>query len=548
MPLSPDTRREALADLGHLEREDLAKKNVLVGDPRRWRPRWFDGRFLAASDLQAEQNYFLVRQADLGRAGGSGVVEGLFVERVGVRESATEVLRISAGSGVADNGELIVLNASLNVQPANVPEMQRLDAAFGLQIIPNESGRNRTGLYVLALRPVEWTANPIAAYPKSLTGRRTVEDGTIVEGVAVSLIPYPDGSDSEDWNRRRARVARDIFVAGRDSGANSGVLPLALVALRGNLIEWVDNFMVRRETGAERPAGMDFGFGARALREAHLLQYQGHLTDALNENADAPFAATTFFDALPPIGQFPAGTLNPDTLTQRFFPAGIEVELAFIPEDELPALIEESLLSPPLDLTVGVEALQGTGVVVLVPLKRAEFVAARDQLPNWDAELPELRPAFDELRVTTSPRSLLFARGLRFPGVRSPAPVEQAWQKLLRDALKNHLLWYVRRRRLPIPTNAAGAAVNASAETARARLLDTVNADKTAAEAFKRLSVSEAPEAQALVTRLAYPRVLDDPDWVKQAVPRAAGAEGEPVKPLAAVSILEELLKKFFAP
>ena len=40
-------------------------------------------------------------------------------------------------------------------------------------------------------------------------------------------------------------------------------------------------------------------------------------------------------DALPPVGQFPAGSLDADRLTQRFFPAGIEVELSFVPEDEL---------------------------------------------------------------------------------------------------------------------------------------------------------------------------------------------------------------------
>ena len=167
-----------------------------------------------------------------------------------------------------------------------------------------------------------------------------------------------------------------------------------MVALRGNIIEWVDPFMVRRETGAERPAGMDFGFGARALREAHLLQYQRHLADALDANNDQPFVATAYFDALPPVGQFPAATLDPDRLTQRFFPPGIEVELSFVPEDELPALIEESLLVPPIDLTVGLDGLTGTGVIVLVPLRARRLRQRRAALPNWDAELPRLRPAF----------------------------------------------------------------------------------------------------------------------------------------------------------
>lgn len=542
MPLPTiGTRREAIRNLALAEREKLIRQQILVGDSRRWRPRWFDGRFLAASDLQAEQNYFLIRQADLGRAGGSGVVEGLTVSEFVDPETGLEKLKIEAGSGVTDTGELVVLDEPLVVVPADVPQMQRLDAAFELQVIPNESGRNRTGLYVLALRPVEWTANPIAAYPTSLTGTRTAEDGTIVEGVAVSLIPYPDGNDSEDWNRRRARVARDIFVEGRDHGTNSGVLPLAMIALRGNIIEWVDVFMVRRETGAERPAGMDFGFGARALREAHLLQYQAHLADALNATSDEPFAAATQFDALPPIGQFPAGALNANDLTQRFFPAGIDVDLAFVPEDELPALIEESLLSPPLDLTAGVDGLQGTGVIVLVPLTRAKFIESRNTLPDWDATLPALRPVFNELRVNATPRALLLGRMFRFPTLLAPAPEEQAWRKFLREALNNQLLWYVRRRHLPIPSNVAGTPVNATSATIsdRGRLVKILRTDVTLADSFSRVRAVGTPESAALATRLAAPAVLDNPGLLRDLMARAAGTEAAPAAPDAVVEVLK---------
>src|SRR5688572_13714992 len=220
------SNRDQLIGVAIAERERLINRQVLFSDPRRWRPRWFDGRFLAAADLQGEQNYFLTRQADLARAGGSGVVDGLMVSTVRDAALGAERLRIDPGQGVTDTGELIVLLDGLTVDPADVPEMQRLDAAFGLQVIPNEPGRTRTGLYVLALRPVEWTANPIGAYPTSLTGVRTVEDGTIVEGVAVSLIPYPEQTADDTWSRRRARVAREIFVDGRDHGLTSGVLPL----------------------------------------------------------------------------------------------------------------------------------------------------------------------------------------------------------------------------------------------------------------------------------------------------------------------------------
>jgi hypothetical protein len=534
------SNRDQLAEMNASVREQLIRDQVLVGDPRRWRPRWFDGRFLAASDLQAEQNYFLVRQADLARAGGSGIIDGLMVSAT--RASATELgqLRIEAGQGVTDTGELVVLFEPLTVEPANVPEIQRLDAAFGLQMIPNEVGRTRTGLYVLALRPVEWSANPIGAYPTSLTGKRTVEDSTIVEGVAVTLIPYPEQGTEDTAGRRRARVAREVFVEGRDRGTFSGVLALALVSLRGNIVEWIDPFMVRREAGAERPAGVDFGFGNRALREAHLLQYQQHLADAFEALNGQPFPATADFDALPPVGQFPSGTIDANALTQRFFPPGVEVELSFVPEDELAAILEEALMMPPIDLTAGAEQLQGTGVIVLVPLSRSAFAASRADLPNWDADLPRLRPAVLTLKALATPRERLLSR-LFTPVIPVLAPPEEeAWRQLLRTALNLPLLWYVRRRHLPIPSNVAGTPVAADnpAVSNPARLATMVLADATLADAFTRLKRVNAPEVDALTRRLTETRFLEDPVLMRDLVVRAAGPAGTTPTVAAAVTAL----------
>lgn len=522
------SNRDQLLKLTADDRDQLIKQHVLFGDARRWRPRWFDGRFLAASDLQAEQNYFLIREADLGRAAGSGIIQGLMV----AEEPETEQLRIEAGSGVTDRGELIVVPETLVVAPANIPQIQRLDAAFGLQPIPAEPARNRTGLYVLALRLVEWTANPIGAYPTSLTGRRSVEDGTIVQGVAVTFIPYPDTGNEESWLRRRARVAREIFAEGKDRGLDSGALPLALVALRGNFVEWVDPFMVRRETGAERPAGMDFGFGARALREAHLLQFQRHLADSFAANSSQPFNATAYFDALPPVGQFPAGTLDADALTQRFFPPGIDVELSFVPEDELPAVIEESLLLPPIDLTDTIEERAGTGVIVLVPLPRAQFNARRGSLPNFDAELPRLRPAFVDLKALATPKTLLLAQRLRAPVATAPPPKEQAWRGFLRDALQKPLLWFVRRRHLPIPSNVAGTPVNAtSVHVANPRkFVDLVRENNSLAERLGRVKAVGSREVDVLTGRLTDNRFVERPALLKSLLANASGETGSALR------------------
>src|SRR5947209_15773614 len=86
---------------------------ALVMDSRRRRPLYFDGRFLAARDLAREQDYFLQRQADLGRTAGFGVVHGLHVSMKTITDSGghvsadNAVLTISAGQGVTPSGELV---------------------------------------------------------------------------------------------------------------------------------------------------------------------------------------------------------------------------------------------------------------------------------------------------------------------------------------------------------------------------------------------------------------------------------------------------------
>src|SRR5262245_60188160 len=226
------------ASIDHLppaEIDRLQRAGTIVADPARRRPRYFDGRFLAAPDLTAEQNYFLGRQADQARASMAGVIHGLEVSRV---DDTT--LRIEAGNGVTPAGELVVLTDPLTVNLGDIAEVQRLDAAFGLDSIPNEPARRRSGLFVLALRPVEYTANPIAAYPASVTDRRTVDDGEIIEAVAVTLVPYPDDQADASPQQQRAHAARRIFVDRPSDAIPAEALPIAMMQLDRGFVLWVD--------------------------------------------------------------------------------------------------------------------------------------------------------------------------------------------------------------------------------------------------------------------------------------------------------------------
>src|SRR5271154_1085459 len=79
----------------------------LVIDSERTRPLWFDGRFLAARDLQREQDYFLQRQADLGQAAGFGVIHGLQVQTPTANDPTNDAqtLILRAGQGTTPSGE-----------------------------------------------------------------------------------------------------------------------------------------------------------------------------------------------------------------------------------------------------------------------------------------------------------------------------------------------------------------------------------------------------------------------------------------------------------
>jgi hypothetical protein len=461
----------------------LRESSALVVDDRRRRPLYFDGRFLAARDLTREQQYFLARQADLGRAGGPGVVQGLHVrvsDRPGDRGQA---LVIAPGHGVTPSGESVVLPDELAVPLADVPSMQQLDAAFGLLRRPAEPARSRTGLFILALRPVEFSANPVASYPTSITDKRTVEDGDIVEGVAASLIPYPDPGGDGELSNRRARTARALFVEGSASGFPVDALPLAMLALERNIIRWLDVAMVRREVGAQHGDVLGLGLAPRAVREAHLLQYDRHLLDVLQEretaNRGQRFAASEHFLALPPGGRLPAAAVNTSNFTQSFFPPDVTVDLSIIPDDEVPALLEESLLLPPIDLTLPGEALASTAVLVVLPVPPGRVRALKGTLDRLQRPVPSTAPGLIALR-----RPLEILRGIRLARLPAlaPAPADAtqdgAWAAEVSQAASrgDGLLWYVRRRNVDYRSDVVGIAVRVTGDETGTenRIVDTL--------------------------------------------------------------------------
>lgn len=450
------TRGAARELIDREEAERLLRLGALITQERR-RPLYFDGRFLTASDLTREQNYFLSRQAALGRAGGAGVVQGLLVSQ---GANATTI-RIGAGHGITTLGEPVVLPTSLPVNLADVSEIQRLDRAFGLLPLPREPARNLSGLYIVVLRPVEFSANPVAAYPTTIDGKRSVEDGDIVEATAVSLIPFADNSATGNFNLRRAMVARQLFLEGAPTGVPAGALPLAMIALDRNVIQWIDNYLVRREVGAEHGDVLGLGFAPRVLREAHILQYHAHLDEIMNRlsatDADPTFSAAEHFRLLPSAGRLPRGAVNANTFVQSYFPVAVEVELSIIPEDELPVLVEESLFLPPIDLEASSDEQASTSVMILVPVPRPNLRLLKQQLQRLTRRLaapaPNLHATFKPIQALEILKQA--ARARLVP--QEDGTVDAEWRAVLTAATN---LWYVRRRNLAYNIEVVGEPIN----------------------------------------------------------------------------------------
>ncbi|QQR41957.1 hypothetical protein JKA73_22775 [Myxococcus xanthus] len=438
----------------------LETARAMVHDDRRVRSFFFDGRFLTAKDLTREQNYFLTRQADLSRANGTGVMHGLTVTPSQDRTTLT----VRLGHGLTPGGELVVVPRDLTgIRLDDIPEIQRLDAAFGLAPVPRELARSRSGLYVLVLRPVEYTANPVASYPTSLGAARTTQDGDIIEAVALTLIPYPDPVSGGTFETRRSRAAHEVFAGAGMRNLPVDALPLAMLALDRGTLRWLDTFLVRREVGAEQRSVVGFGVAPRELREAHALQYQQHLKEVLQARRAAGqserFLASEHFFTLPAAGPLPTAAIEAGSLTEFYFPPEVDVELTVVAEDELGAILDESLQLPPIDLTQTGEALESVSVLVMVPVARHGMAQRLEGLREVLRAAPlKLRAAAVGQVARRLPAHALLDLTRRWqvqPVPEAPVTdlVDAAWSELLSGS---RTLWYACRRSLPLHHSAAG--------------------------------------------------------------------------------------------
>ncbi|MGA2275977.1 MAG: hypothetical protein ABSG00_00110 [Terracidiphilus sp.] len=461
------TQGDTRITLSQTDVQSAQNNGSLVIDSQRSRPYWFDGRFLAARDLQREQDYFLQRQADLGQAAGFGVIHGLWVDTPAANDptASADTVIIRAGQGLTPAGELVILPSDITIQLSDLPDEQNLDAQFNLASIPNTPARTRTGVYVLALRPVEFTANPITSYPTSIQGTRTTHDGDIVEATAITLVPYPapiswTRGGSQDAAQLRAALARQIFLNANPSQISDALLPLAMVDLQRGVIAWVDPYLVRRDSGPEY-SGLRLGLADPATQQAFLMQYDAQLQETVSSRItsglSSSFAAADFFQALPPAGRFPLASLGitsqgtSQTFSQAFFPQQLDMRLSVIPVDEIPALIEDSMSLPPIDLTLPASAYADLAVFALVPVPRSGFAALKNSLPTLAPN-----PTVPQILSFRTPSALM---SLYQGAIRISLPTQNqnsAWLSAIGDQTYG---FYIRARSSPAYVSFATGAV-----------------------------------------------------------------------------------------
>jgi hypothetical protein len=497
--------------LDAVETAALADAGLLALDARRARPRYFDGRFLTAADLTRDQQYVLARQAELARALGSGVVNGLEVTR---GADAREVV-VAAGHGITPSGEQVALESALTVALADAAAIRSVTGAFGLGPAPAEPAGSLNGLYILGLRAVEYTANPITAYPTRIDGARTTQDGDIVEAAAVTLIPYPRGAGADQLDSARALAARDIFVRGATLPVPAGVLPLAMLALDLSGVVWIDPHLVRRPAGAF-DAGL-FGAIPRAQREAYFHQHRALLAELRARRAAAnqppDFPASLYFRALPPAGLMPAACVNPLDFSQNHFPPEVEVALSLVPSDEVAALVDDALRLDPIDLDAGPQ--DHLSVLVLVPVTRQRLADLAARVASVRRALAPVAP-----NLAAKQSALTRLRGLRLPTTPA-APVAVTGDDAWREALAGQSeLVFVRRRSLATREDPVGTAQRLFGDSATldARVADSLRANGLVTRVRTlRQDIPTAANAD-LTTLLASERVNTSPVLLTAAV------------------------------
>jgi hypothetical protein len=352
---------------------------------------FFNGRLLAAEDLQREQRAARTAHLRLGQAIGDGVVRGLEVtEAAGVSTRERPVLTIEPGLAVNHDGLTLELPARINLALARGDT-----AADATPAVPSDGFQpcdapgpgaflRQHGVYLLAVGPAAEGRGraPVNGLGNGLASCNT---DVLVEGVRFHLrhLNLPEEllrDEAHLRNRlaheffgtrdpRRQALERDPFGA---PGEPYGLLddlrrpdclpddqvPLAVLSWTTSAgIRFVDRWSVRRRP--VRPAATTAwpavaGDRRLAEGEAIFLQFQEELDDIRLEVPPEALAASTRFALLPAAGLLPLVGAGFRGFAYRQFFAGVPFAGPVVVEGvHVQGLFRESFRYPPIDLGSG---------------------------------------------------------------------------------------------------------------------------------------------------------------------------------------------------
>jgi hypothetical protein len=252
------------------------------------------------------------------------------------------------------------------------------------------------------------------------------------------------------------------------------------------------------------------------LLEAWFKQHLDHVDDIDPAALRDGFAATRFFDALPPVGLMPAGGMRFEdggsgraTLLQSFFPPLVDCEFSFVPADEVATLVDGALGLPPIDLTASDEDLDLLSVLILAPITRGRLAQLKRELDNVSRIV---RPAAPGMLARRLPLESLMRVSLRTPPPDTPEAararaLDAAWQRALSDAVSlvqrqnRGCFYYVRRRQLPYFAEVSSATLRLAGNPSE---IDRAVRERVTADPEMTQLDTIAPQLPKLVLAEAY--------------------------------------------
>lgn len=315
-------------------------------------PYFFNGRLLAAEDLQLDQDTMLARLAILGTAIGYGVISGLRV--TGAKNTTT--LQITKGTGLNSAGHIIRLPnpATLSLSPqSGTTSAPPNTGKFGdcdLASLPT-GGAINTGVYLLTVMPSSRfegkVAYKAAAGSTSPPGcaNKWERDGLVFKAIPISSALFPITSAVTDRNIQNLlahwcfgslelqHLADDPFhfddrFTGIDLIPHGDLtpcdLPLAVFYWKNGALQFVDAWSARRRL--VRPGAWDGLTGSKddwsgllsdkriAEGQARFLQFQHQIDAFLDTGKAGSVKASDYFRFLPPVGFLP---INPSSLLKQ---------------------------------------------------------------------------------------------------------------------------------------------------------------------------------------------------------------------------------------